>query len=590
MSEMHTESTCANPKATSTGAGIDENLKPKLMPDGTHRYPLVNVSIPIHGISGNGKGEVIWHPEKGIEFHIEALSPEKYSCLEAALVNHMRPTASSSMAGSVIEPSREAQLVGQVAGTGETIYVYQLEANVKKQSQLSTAAGVSVSLIVTGKAIAATVRIERESVLSYWHESLGTCRLLIPDLFMFQWPIQDYVQWKDGDTSCKTLRSSCELSVTPLLSLFNASILPKERKACWLTFEPNLIPDGEIAWHIPDVCLAANSLLSFLCGKRLPILLLDRLSEESHLNRTYIGTATVDDFPTISQGYQPAPFISINYGGMVIAELPSLFRNYLELRRWFDLDWIIGPLWYALSAYVEDNLGLASVSLERYATALDAYEVDHPEQKRTKIKFLTKAQSKLLRQELSNAVAGFAKQRGIDLTQSRLPSVVTILDKAVETIAQSEDMIFPEDALTDLRIKMKEAIKIADVAGKLKLDETQSSIIDKRITTFAQKTNPDKLIEALEFDGLSVNDKELEAVMKRNDCLHGRRTLKDASSLREVEIEIAQFDTLRTLINKVMLARLGYRGLYIDYGQRPPQKQFPVRALADEITTTPIED
>jgi len=71
--------------------------------------------------------------------------------------------------------------------------------------------------------------------------------------------------------------------------------------------------------------------------------------------------------------------------------------------------------------------------------------------------------------------------------------------------------------------------------------------------------------------------------MKRNDCLHGRRTLGDADSLDDIRVEVARFDTLRTLINKAVLARLGFRGPYVDYAARPTSGPFPVRNLADEL-------
>ncbi len=566
----------------------DGNSKPTLLPDGTHLFPVVEVSIPAHGVKGNGTGEITWHPEKGLRFRVEAPSGETFSGLEAAIAQLVRrPASSSAGAGAVMEPSRDPQLVARIAGTTDTIRVYQLAANVQKQTQSGTA-GVSVKMVISGTAVAATVKIERDSDLSYWHETQGARRLLIPDLCMYQWPIQEMANWTSGGTQHASLRSCCPLSESPKLTLYSASALPQGRNACWLTFESNLIPEGERDWYTPDVCLAANSLLSFLCGKRLPFLWIDRF-EESHITRTYHGTVTVDDFPQARLGYQPAPLDSLEHGGGVIAALPSLFTAYQELRKWFDLDWIVGPLWYAIKAYLDDKLGLASVSLERFATALDAFLDENPAQKRPKVKFLTKAQSRVLRGELSDAVECFAKERGIDLNQSRLLPVDSIIDGTVEAIARL-DTLFPEDAVSDVRAKMKEAVKRADESGKLKLDETKATIIDKRIDTFAQKTNPDKLVEALEFDGLSVNDMELDAVMKRNDCLHGRRTLLDGSNLSEIEIEVARFDTLRTLINKVMLARLGYRGLYVDYAARPPLGQFPVKNLADELKSIATEE
>jgi len=380
-----------------------------------------------------------------------------------------------------------------------------------------------------------------------------------------------------------SLRSSCPLSDSPKLTLFSASALPQKRSSCWLVFETALIPDGECDWYTPDVCLAAKSLLSFLCGKRLPFLWTDRFLDDTHVTRTYHGTATVDDFPQADLGYQPAPLHSLQHGGAVVADLPSLFTTYLAIREWFDLDWIVGPLWYAINAYLDDKLGLASVSLERFATAHDAFLEGNPDQKRPKEKFLTKQQSKLLRRELSDTVDAFAKEKGIDLTTSRSPAVSCIIDAAVDSIARLDDSLIPAEAVEVLRSRMREAVGRADKSGKLKLDETKAKIIHRRIDSFAEKTNPDKLTEALEFDGLSVSDPELDAVMKRNDCLHGRRTLGDPDSLDDIRAEVARFDTLRTLINKAVLARLGYRGPYVDYAARPTNGPFPIRNLADEL-------
>ncbi len=141
------------------------------------------------------------------------------------------------------------------------------------------------------------------------------------------------------------------------------------------------------------------------------------------------------------------------------------------------------------------------------------------------MKFLTKAQSKLLRDDLTDAVLAFAKSRGIDLAGSRSPAVSAVIDKAVDSIVELDDSLFPADAVDALRAKMREAVQRADKAGRLKLNETKATIIERRIDSFAEKTNSDKLVEALEFDGLSLSNAELDAVMKRNDCLHGRRTL-----------------------------------------------------------------
>jgi hypothetical protein len=574
----------AKPEQNGTGAGSVDNLHPRLMPDGTHNYPVVNVSIPAHGVNGNGTGEVTWHPEKGLQFRIEATST-----LEAALGGFRQTSRPAASAGEIREPSCDAQLVGKIAGTGDTIQLFELAANTRSQSQSGTA-DFSMKTIVSGTAVAATVRIERDSKLSFWHETIGDRRLLIPDLWMHQWLNEDKAEWKSDGTYYSSARFSCPLSDSPNLTLFSASKLPHDRYACWLAFDALLIPEGERNWYTPDACVAARSLLSFLTGKRLPFLWLDHFLDESHLTRTYFGTAKVDDFRHEDQGYQPVPFRSLQHGLSVVAVLPSLFTSYLSLRKWIDLDWVAGPLWYAATAYLDDKLGLATVSLERFGTAHSSYLEANPDKKRPRIRFLSKEQFKSLKKELLASIESFATEKSIDLAQNRFPIVSSIIDKTVDEIAKLDDSLFPSELLGDLRMRMNEALRIAGEANKLQLDDTKKKIIENRLNSFAEKTNPDKLIESIEYDGLAVSDLELEAIKKRNDCLHGRRTLLDATNLTEIMEEMARFDTLRTLINKALLARLGYLGLYVDYAARPPQGQFPVKNLADELTPTVADE
>lgn len=582
MQHRDPAATDTNPANGIAGLLRNEGRKPKLLPDGTHVYPVVDASIPAYGVNGSGTGEITWHPERGLRLRVEAACSPTASGIEATLDQFKRPAAPSRGAGTVFEPSRDAELEARVEGTGEAIRVYQLSVSVNTQSESGTA-GDSARIIVDGVALAATVVIRCESELSYWHESQGPCRLLMPDVCIYHWPTQDYAKWSSGDSQHSSQRCSCPLSDSPTLTLFSASVLPNNRSACWLVFEPELIPHGEGHWYTPDVCLAAKSMLSFLCGKRLPFLWTDRFLDENHVTRTYFGTSKVDDVPREYLGYQPTPLHSLEYGRDVVEGLPALFAAYLTLREWFDLEWIVGPLWYAIKAALDDRLGLASVALERFASAHEAFLEANPERKRVKVKFLTKPQSKVLRAELSDAVQAFSQEKGIDLTTRRSTAVTEILDAAVNSIAQLDDSLFSADNVEALRTAMKEAVARADASGKMKLDEDKTSIISRRIDSFAEKTNSDKLTEALEFDGLSVSDQELDAVMKRNDCLHGRRTLENPNSLELIQREVDRFDTLRTLINKAVLARLGYRGMYVDYSARTSSRHFQINRLDSEL-------
>jgi hypothetical protein len=163
----------------------------------------MDVSIPAHQVNGNGIGEIRWHPDTGLMIHIEAAADETF-----AVPGRLTPPSESAAgAGAVREPSRAPQLVGHILGTGDSIRVFELAVDVKRVSQLSTA-GSSMKTVISETAMAATVRIERDSDLSFSHETTGECRLLIPDLWIHQWPKRDNAEWK----TCDTYHSS-ELSV-----------------------------------------------------------------------------------------------------------------------------------------------------------------------------------------------------------------------------------------------------------------------------------------------------------------------------------------------------------------------------------------
>lgn len=567
MTSRHNSAPTEGPAAT-----------PRLLADGTHLFPVTAASIPHLGVEGKGVGEVRWHPARGLEFRVEAPTD-----LAAAVGLLQRSPGSSAGAGSVLEPARTPQLTARVVGTAETIRLYQLDA---RHADNSESGILSMRRVVSGTAIAATVRIERDSELSWWHETTGTARYLMPDVGMYQWPAEDRPEWVCGDEQRSSLRHSCPLSSIPALTLFSASPLPGDRHAAWLSFDQDLIPADQPDWYTPEACLAARTFTSFMVGKRLPFLWLDR-RQESHLLRTYLGLAKVDDFRLEEHVSQPVPFRSLRHGGGVIPSLPGLFAGYLGLQRWYDLEWIVGPLWYANTAYLDDKLGLASVALERLATAHTAYLKANPADRPPKTRFLSRQQFRALRAGLLAAVKQFAAERRIDLGQTHGPAVEAAIDQAVRLIDGLDGSLFRPDDLGDLRAAMKAAAAEAGEAEGARLDETKQQIIDKRIDSFAEKPNADKLTGVCDFVGLSITDRELEVIILRNDCLHGRRTLEDASDLGSVAEEAARFDTLRTLIHKAVLARFGYRGPYVDYAARPTGGGFPIKTLGNELQPHP---
>ncbi len=482
-----------------------------------HLFNVVNVSIPDYGLNGTGTGEIKWHHENGIQFHIEDIS--------GSTIGFRKPADTTNKVGSVQDTSSEPALEAHIEDTEDIIRVYGLISIEPKPESIweSETPDSSPKMIFEGSALLAKVNIKQNSEISFTHETKGETRLLISDFSLHLWPDSEEIKWHLGTNLNETMRRFCPLSIDPFLTLYstNNNIHKIDREASWLVFDSTMMPKIINIWYTPDECMDVLSLLSFLIGKRLKFLWMDQSLDDSQIIRTYYGAQNIDDNQKGYLGYQPIPFKTLEYRQQVTGSLPALYKKYRSLRKFIFLDWIVGPLWYARKAYLNDNLSFACLSLERFAAAHKNFIKNNPGQQTPKKKFLTRQQLENLKQ---------------------------VFQSAIET-------------------------------KKLILDENKIKIIEDKIGSFNQKTNPDMLIAALEFDGLTVSDQELEVIKKRNDCLHGRQTLQGS----DYQDEINRFDTLRTLIHKAVLARLEYRGPYIDYAARPSSGEFPINNLGDEL-------
>jgi len=295
--------------------------------------------------------------------------------------------------------------------------------------------------------------------------------------------------------------------------------------SAWLIYDDQ---DPEEADTFPESCTDARTLLSILVGRRLPFLWRDQFLEGGQLRRTYRGGPKLA--VEIAGHEQPVPLGScisaFKHGKEVSDRIPRLYARLKEIRDRYNIDFILSPLWSGFDEFVDDQLGLACVTLERLATAND-------DAKR-------KSGKELVKKEF--------------LTPDQANRLSAVLKPAVQA-----------------------------VAGELGLSGETIRILDRRIDNLHQAPNADKLEQVFTDVGICLTETERKALGNRNRCLHGVPTLK-GRNFTHIEEEVLRIDTLRTVINKGILGLLRYDGPYIDYGARPPEGEFPIGRLADDRT------
>ena len=116
------------------------------------------------------------------------------------------------------------------------------------------------------------------------------------------------------------------------------------------------------------------------------------------------------------------------------------------------------------------------------------------------------------------------------------------------------------------------------VATAHKLTDDVRTVITRKIGSMNQPPNVDKLSAVFDDVGIVLTDAEKQVLNNRNRSLHGSRTMDDgdANQTNAVAEEVLRFDTMRTLINRVLLTVLGYSGPYTDYSARPEKGNFPM--------------
>ena len=549
----------------------EPSRKPMRLPDGSHELPVVAASMPEYGLDRSGVGWVRWHPMNGVTFEIENTGE---------VTSRREQTGDRQGAGRMREISPLPELTGQVFGLDATIEVFGLSVN--NSNTLSIRQGIGTrSQKLTGCAAYASVELPQNHELAFAHESSGPQRLLLADFTIYAWPLREKVEWTIESEYRSSERATLPLSGEPTLTLARSSLLKPAREASWLIFEDEPT-DERVPWFRPEACLEAAALLSLLAGKSLPFLMKDRLLEDRRLKRTYFSFPGLDDLENQALGMQPVPLrtttTALRHGSDVVASLPAMLEKYRKIRKWYEIDWIVGPLWHSLSANLDDKLALACVSLERLAAAYESFREDRANRIGTP-KFWTPSESKRIRKALKEALSSFALEKGLNLDVAPMAPFLRSLDEAVKAVGEREESLIDESLLPELRERMADALLQAAKSEGFKLKDSTESILESRIDQFGQPTNRDKLMLVFDYLGIPLSAEEIETIDKRNDSLHGRRTLEDPNDLAKIEEEARRFDVLRTAIHKALLALLGYQGRFIDYTAKPVSGGYPAEIL-----------
>jgi len=250
----------------------------------------------------------------------------------------------------------------------------------------------------------------------------------------------------------------------------------------------------------------------------------DHFEKPNIVSRTYFGTKTLelDDH----QHKTPLPLDGLEafqHGTTVIDQLPAMFSRYKTIAEHFDIGWIFGPLWYSEKSFVDDQLSLACVAIERLASSFDAFRKKQSNEK-SRIEFFSREQTTAVRKALK-----------------------------------------------------QELTRIAD---GLKLTLDQLRVYGNRIDQVGQPPNEDKLLQIFTFLKIPVSELECSTLANRNRCLHGRRTLEPGGSTAEIGEEMLRCDIVRMLVHKGILGLLEYTGPYIDYARRGTGN-YPVHIMRD---------
>jgi hypothetical protein len=501
----------------------DPAPQPYLNADGEHVFVVGSIHDRTGAAVPGAAGEIRWSARDGLTFRFEIphesttdAAPSPYGMIDRPPPGLSEVSETPSWSGT-IKGGGDFSLFGAVAQIDTKHRPFEPEYRSRST--------------VRGRATLGSVTIPLDCPLGFRHDTPNRPREFLPSFSMLRWPGFEKFEFTDEHHWHSRLRGKLVLQSEPALTVYGGTTDPGTRHGAWLIDEGPLPESG---WIPSDAAEDARSFLSFLVGRNLPFHWRDTFPDEATIQRLYIGTrrATAD----VAGIEQPLPLNNIGeavqHAPIIGAQLPALFARFRSVRRDYNLEFVLSPIWAAFDGYADDKLALACVSLERLATAHGDY-LEKLYGKRPKAKFLTKEQSK--------------------------PLLKALADTATE------------------------------VAGATGISDDNLRILKNKIENVHQPPNADKLGLAFADVGVELREEEEDALNNRNRALHGRATMK-GDDLGSIEADLNRFDILRTLIHKAVLALLAYEGQYLDYGDRAAGRAYSIRPFVRKPPPPPAPD
>lgn len=504
----------------------DKVRQPRIHSDGSQTIPLCKLYDRDGGKLPLSRGELSWSPRAGMGFTLEF-----DGVCDASLALAVSRPVETSGVGRVVTSTPTLGWTGTLWNDG-TIRAFDTDAEPTTEQSVSSL-DHKASTRVTGQAswVVAELPIDNFFAFGSWGEP--TCRHFTVGFDCHYWPELNQIQ-RLASNGTESIRGSglLRLSDEPTVWIRSAGSTYKVEHGIFVLTDAPMPKSDE--QFVGSYGHDFEEFLSFLYGQMARTYWTEWDYSDNRLRRVYYARKQAVFMPSRAEYSQPLPLggtvEAFSFGKDVVAALPQAFREWQELRSGLITHYM-APIWLANSTFRDDRMALVSVALERFAQSL-------PELNR----------NALMRQE---AFRGRSQER---------------------------------------RIRRAMCATLSKLRADDVVNESEETLLKKRITNICQPTNADRLIQCFESLGLEVTDRERQAINERNMALHGHRSFPCNPSHEDLNRESHVFDTLRTLLHRSTLALMKYHGPYVDYSSRPASGNFEVKWTTPRPSNTNISD
>ena len=415
--------------------------EPKLLPDGTHYFPIETL-LGMDGLAiPDARGDISWSAKDGLTYRFE------YS---HAPTNEAVPSPSGltppDQIGSICEIPDIPSWSGTIAG-GLSFSLFGAGGKVDTHSS-AVGGRYSSQSILTGEAAFATIDLLLDHPLSFRHDTPALRREFVPSFMLLSWPDSEEYTYQDATIHHRRSRNRILLQDDPKIMVYSGSTRPGTGHGVWVVDEGTGPPSD----RMPSIGAEdARGFLSFLVGRNLPFYWRDTFPVQGRVRRLYISF--LRPHSPVLGNEQPLPLCHVReaypQGVEIGYRLPQLFAQFREVREDYNLDFVFSPLWTAFDGFLDDKLAGACVSLERLATAHADYLKNNGAGK-PKVEFLSKQQGKALRERLTKAAEDVAAANPIP------DDVLTIIKNKIANIHQPPNADKLELIFTHLGLELRD--------------------------------------------------------------------------------------------------------------------------------------